>query len=232
MRGGEPTPKLTLAEIFVLLGEKDPEALETFKTLFSKDFMKAMDYPHKENKEVYDDDTLETNPSLKNMAINTHEPPPYTYPVGNIISNLSISTDNLKELNLPFGTKELKDLKDIFEKYQNEAPYTNEVIVSIMNAMTEFYHCKNVKLRDALLAAAQREANLPEGCFVVTPEPSKYDPRPKPEFSLENLKKLLEDKPDLKTIFTGIIKNARGGYGGYGIANSTESLNTCMLYIS
>lgn len=218
MRGGEPSPKLTLDEIFVLLGEKDPEALETFKTLFSKDFRKAALYPHKENNEVYDD-TLENNPSLKNLSSNPYSgsPPPYTYRVEKIIQNFpkfpqgSSSYTDIEKIYTPgtltttLASQKLDNVRKIFEDYQLATPYSNDVILRILEKLDQQGESE---LRDRLLATVQDKAGLLKDCFVDTP-PSKYISIPKPIFSKEKLQKLLDETPDLNKIFTDAIKKER-----------------------
>ena len=242
MRGGEPSPKLTLGEIFALLGEKNPEALDTFKTLFSKDYRKTVSFPHYPNTEFYDDANLENNPSLKELALNQYSSsPPYTYKVDDIIRKFPIirkgdfGYDDIVKSKIYEGTltttlapEKLENVKKIFKQYQEDTPYSNDVILRILEMLEQ----KGVStLRDSLLATVQETAGLPKDCFVVTPEPSKYVSLPKPVFSKDKLLNLLNTTEGLNKIFTDAIKMARFEESVKWREPSNQTLGMIITYI-
>ena len=222
MRGGEPSPKLTLGEIFALLGEKDPDALETFKTLFSKNYRETMYYPYKDNTKVYNDDTLEKNPSWRFVGGTLFSNSPeqgkqWMYRVEDIIQKFpkfpTIVEDSTGYTNIvkiysddtlatTLAPEKLNNVKRIFEQYQKDTPYSNDVILRLFKNLTDK---GDIGLRNNLLSAVQAAAKLPEDCFVTMSKP--YLGSPKPEFSIDKLKSLLNEKEDLKKHFTDAIKN-------------------------
>jgi hypothetical protein len=210
MRGGGPSPKLTLDEIFNLL-KTNPIALAEFKKFISEDWFQTRGYPDKPKTDY--DNTFDTNPSLKRLAINKNGPPPYKYSLQKIAESLTTS---------------LTTIRQIFMDYIKEAPYVNEDILLIFDKLEKN---DETTLRDTLLKRVQSEANLPEHCFETTPEPSIYVSQPKPIFSKEQLQKLLDDTPDLNKTFTKVIKdeleNERRRWGN----PSLRSLANAIAYM-
>ena len=218
MRGGGPSQKyLTLPEIFALLKEY-PEELEAFRTLISKNWLLTKYNPDQENLTVYDDTNFEMNPALKKMEIQSNNGGPTTYPLSRIIDNLPLSL---------YGN--LKKVKEIFEKYNSDTPpYTNEYILRLIDRLgAEEYDT----LRDSLLATVQKDAKLPEDCFVIRPEPSTYESFPKPIFSKENLERLLKNTVGLNKIFTDAINKAREDEAKKWENTSLRTLDKIMKYM-
>ena len=185
MRGGDPMPKLTLDEIFDLL-KINPDELVEFKKVISDDWERTRGFP--DAPKIDYDNTFDTNPSLKKLAINKRDPPPYKYSLKRIVDSIPRS---------------LTTIRQIFMDYIKEAPYVNEDIFMIIAKLEQN---NETTLRDTLLEKVQREANLPEHCFETTPEPSNYNSFPKPIFSKEKLQQLLHDTPGLNKTFTKVIK--------------------------